>query len=157
MHLAVRGEIGSTACQTEAFDPQDLIGDLQANGTNALYLHVLDLYAERLEFGRRFQIARRTQRAANVQRSLQGRVSRDFSGEVSAKQPIGIEMMEGQVQIGRKVVVIECNGPLNSEVRFIEVGVGVEIELASMGDRVEVEISGTLLVEGEILEMKVRL
>ncbi len=120
-----------------------------------MYLHVADLGAERLEFGGRLQIARSAQRTANLERPVQRRVSRDLSRQVSAKQRIGIEMMEGQVQVRGKVVRLSRRSP-NGQVGFIEVGVRLEIELASMGDRVDVEISGALLVEREILEMDVR-
>jgi hypothetical protein len=51
MRLAVGGEIGSTPRQVEAFDEQDLICNLEANGIDILYLHVLDFGAERLELG----------------------------------------------------------------------------------------------------------
>ena len=43
MRAAVGGEIGSAACQVEIFEQQDLIRNLEANGIDALHLHVLDL------------------------------------------------------------------------------------------------------------------
>src|ERR1700674_3800360 len=63
--------------------------------------------------------------------------------------------MEGQVQIGRKVV-LQSDVPLNGQVSFIEFRVGIEIELCSMSDRINVEISGALFVESEVLKMYVR-
>ena len=77
---------------------------------------------------------------------------RDFSRQVNAKKRIGVEMMKGQGKIRRKVI-FECDVPRNGQVRFIEVGVRLEIKLPSSGDRVYVEISSTLLVQGEILKM----
>src|SRR5258708_23446203 len=44
---------------------------------------------------------------------------------------------------------------MNGQVGFIEIRVGIEIELPSMSDRVNVEISGALLVQREVLEMNV--
>src|SRR6266403_1503264 len=64
-------------------------------------------------------------------------------------------MMEDQVQIGWKVV-LQSDASLNGQVGFIEIRVGVEVELPSMRDRVDVEISGALLVESEVLKMDVR-
>ncbi len=46
MRPAVRGEIGSTSREVEVFDPQGLIRDLEANGIDIFYLHMLDLGAE---------------------------------------------------------------------------------------------------------------
>src|SRR5437899_4524958 len=64
-------------------------------------------------------------------------------------------MMEDQVQIGRKVV-LQSDASLNGQVSFTEIRVGVEIEHPPMRDRVNVEISGALLVQREVLEMNVR-
>jgi hypothetical protein len=49
MRPAVGGEIGSTSCQVEVFDQQNLIRDLEANRIDTLYLNVSDLDAERFE------------------------------------------------------------------------------------------------------------
>ncbi len=67
MRLAMRGEIGSAAGQVEVFDEQDLIRDLEANGIDTLYWHVLDLYGESIEFRDRFQIAWSAQGTANLE------------------------------------------------------------------------------------------
>src|SRR5450631_1691001 len=90
-----------------------------------------------------------------MERSVQRRMSRDLSRQVNAEKRIGIEMMESQVQIGGKVM-LQADGPQNGQIRFIEVRVRIEIELASTGDRIDVEISGALLVHGEVLQMNVR-
>jgi hypothetical protein len=90
VRAAVGGEIGSTAGEVEIFEEQELIRNLEANGIDTLYAHVLDLGAERLDLGGRLQIAWRAQRTANVERPVQGGVSRDLSRQVSAKKPIGI-------------------------------------------------------------------
>src|SRR5437879_3758169 len=64
-------------------------------------------------------------------------------------------MMEDQVQIGWKVV-LQSDASLNGQVSFTEIRVGVEIEQPPTRDRVNVEISGALLVQREVLEMNVR-
>src|SRR5208337_1785001 len=106
MRPAVGGEIGSTSCKVEIFDQQGLIRDLNANGIDVLQLHAVDLGAERLELGGGFEIAWSAQGTANVQRSVQKRVPRDLSRQVNTQQRVGIQTMEGEVQIGGKVMVI---------------------------------------------------
>jgi hypothetical protein len=102
---AVGGEIGSTACEVKIFEQQELIRNLEANGIDTLYLHLLDPGAERLDLGGCLQIAWRAQRTAKVERPVQEGVFRDLSLQVSAKKPIGIQMMESKAQVSRKVML----------------------------------------------------
>src|ERR1700682_3766913 len=81
-------------------------------------------------------------------------MSCDLSRQINAEKRIGVQAMGGQVQIGWKVL-LQCDIPLNRQVSLIESGVGIEIELCSMSDRINVEISGALLIESEILKMDV--
>src|ERR1700682_2876412 len=83
-------------------------------------------------------------------------MSCDLSRQINAEKRIGVQAMGGQVQIGWKVI-LQCDIPLNRQVSLIESGVGIEIELCSMSDRINVEISGALFIESEILKMDVRL
>src|ERR1035437_1943668 len=105
VRAAVGGEIGSTACEVEIFEQQELIRNLEANDIDTLYLHVRELGAERLDLGGCLQIAWSAQRTAKVERPVHGRVSRDLSRQVSAKKRIGIQMMEVEFQIGGKVML----------------------------------------------------
>src|ERR1700691_3575003 len=63
-------------------------------------------------------------------------------------------MMEGQIQVCGKVT-LESHIALNAQVGLVELGVCVDVELPSAGHRVKIEISGTFMVEGEILEVDV--
>src|SRR6266446_4203852 len=105
MRSAVGGKIGSASRKVEVFDQHNLIRDLEANGIDILYRLVRDLEAQGLELGDRLQIAWSAQGTANVERALQKRVSGDLSRQVNAQKRIGVQAMEGQVQIGRKVLV----------------------------------------------------
>src|SRR5258708_32722153 len=82
-------------------------------------------------------------------------MSRDLSSQINAKQRIGVQAMEGQVQIGRKVL-LKSDVPLNGQVGFTEIRARVEIELGSVSDRIHEKISGALLVESEVLKVDVR-
>src|SRR5258708_8231639 len=63
--------------------------------------------------------------------------------------------MEGQVQIGRKIL-LKSDVPLNGQVGFTKIRARVEIKLGSVSDRIHEKISGTLLVESEVLKVDVR-
>ncbi len=63
--------------------------------------------------------------------------------------------MEGQVQIGRKVL-LKSDTSLNGQVGFTEIRARVEIELGSVSDRINEKISGAFLVESEVLKVDVR-
>src|SRR5208282_1319849 len=157
MHATMRGEIGPTPRQVEALNQHSLIREFQSNGTNIFYRYVLNLNAEGLQFGGGFQFPRISQGPAYVQRSPQRTLSRDLALQVNAQQRIDVEMMEGEIQVGGKVVlVVQPNAAGNGQIGFIEIGVSVEIELASMGDRIDVEIAGPLLVERQVFEVNVR-
>ena len=50
----MRREIRSASRQMQTFNQHNLICQFEANGTDVLYLHVLDLNVEGLKFGRGF-------------------------------------------------------------------------------------------------------
>src|ERR1700716_3352472 len=81
-------------------------------------------------------------------------MSSDLSRQINAEKRIGVQAMEGQVQIGWKVL-LQPDVALNAQVSFIESRVGIEVELRSMSNCINVEISGALFIEGEVFEMDV--
>ena len=95
MYAAMRGEVGSAACEVKVLDLKNLIRDFEADGADTLQLHVFDLDIERLELGSRSQIAWSAQRTNNVEGPIHGRVGGDFSRQIDAEKRIGIQMVEG--------------------------------------------------------------
>ncbi len=88
--------------------------------------------------------------------TFERRLAGDFSWKVNTQQRIDVEIVEGEIEIGRKIV-LQADAALHGEIGFIEVGVRGELEFAALGDGVEIEISRALLVEGQVFEMEVGL
>ena len=86
--------------------------------------------------------------------AFHSRLGRHFAGKVKAEKRIGIQVMKGEVEIGGKVG-LQSNATGDREVSFLEFGMGVEIELPSMGDGIEIEVTRALLIESKVLKMKV--
>src|ERR1700676_3028888 len=89
-----------------------------------------------------------------MESAFHSRLAHVLAGEVNAQQRIGIQMMKGQVEIGRKVR-LHPDAPGDRQVGFLEFGVGVEIELTSVRDGIKEEITGALPIESKVLEMNV--
>src|ERR1700676_3666952 len=89
-----------------------------------------------------------------MESAFHSRLAHVLAGEVNAEQRIGIQMMKGKVEIGRKGS-FQPDTPGDRQVSLLEFGVGIEIKLTSMRDGVEVEITCALPIESKVLEMNV--
>src|SRR5208282_4274097 len=156
MNLAMRREIGFAASQMEAIDLQNFVRKREAERFNALHAHMRNFSAERLHLGDGLQIAWCAQGSADVQRALKRRLSRDLSLQVNTQQRVDVETVKRETQVGRKVV-LQHHVARNRQVRFLEVRMSFEIELAPMRDGVEIEIAFSFSVVGKVLDTDVRL